>query len=181
MQCLVHIILVNKDLCFFFTLNAHRIANSFVSFSTFLCVQSRNIFSPFFSYHLLLGQWRSPNSDKTNPHLFNFSASLVFFYSLRKEKKQKKRGPNLNKVNSTVPLHFPYPQHALKPGLFIKQVTAQGFEVCGVEEGSPLGNIHPPCSDEGPPRASFFSLFVFCCKTTRARPLFPTAACRLKC
>lgn len=90
---------------------------------------------------------------------------------------------SLRKTKAKLKLHSPFPffyPPAEMLGLFMKTVTAQDSVVCGVEEGSLLGNIRPPYSGEGPPLVSFFSLFVFCCKTKRAQPLFPTAECRLK-
>ena len=85
---LLHIILVNKDLCF--TLNAHRISNSeyfFVFF--FLVFFSSSTFSLLPSIC-----WTSPNT-KGKTHLFNF---FHVSFSLSKTKK-----PNLNTVNSIVP------------------------------------------------------------------------------
>lgn len=137
------------------------IANIFLSFSLFFF---------FLTFSLLPSIcWTSPNT-KSKTHLFNFSMSLF---------SQENKKPNLNTVNSIVPFPFFYPPAEML-GLFMKTVTVQDSVVCGVEEGSLLGNIRPPYSGEGPQLVSFFSLFVFCCKTKHGQPLFPTAECWLK-
>lgn len=91
--CLLHIILVNKDLCF--TLNAHGISNSELFF--FFLDFFLNIFP---SCHLFVGHddlriLRAKLICSTFPSLFFLSGN------------QK---PNLNTVNSTVPFPFLSPR-----------------------------------------------------------------------
>ena len=96
---------------------------------------------------------------------------IVSFFSLETKAK-------LNTVKSIVHflIFFSFLKFII---LFMKTVIAQDSVVYGEEGGSPLVSIRPPLKGEGSQLASFFFLFVFCCKTKHEQPLSPTEGCWL--
>lgn len=94
--CLLHIILVNKDLCF--TLNAHGISNNEYFFVIFFLD-----FFFFLTFSLLPSIcWtrRYPNTKGKNSSVQLFHVSFL----------SGKQKPNLNTVNSIVPFPFLSPR-----------------------------------------------------------------------